>query len=56
MDYVREVYQQKYNRNLKDRIKDNTRGPYRDLLLKMIQGRGELMPGHMVWGGDLNFF
>ncbi|KAF8252221.1 Annexin [Wilcoxina mikolae CBS 423.85] len=40
VDFVREVYQQRYGRQLADRVKDNTKGAYRDLLLKILEGKG----------------
>lgn len=40
IDFVREIYQQRYGRKLADRVKDNTKGAYRDLLLKILEGRG----------------
>jgi hypothetical protein len=39
--FVKEVYYQRYGKLLSDRIRRSTKGPYRDLLLKVLEGRSE---------------
>ena len=39
--FVCETYQQRYGRQLVDRVRDSTRGAYRDLLLRILEGRDE---------------
>jgi hypothetical protein len=42
MLFVKEVYQQRYGRTLADRMKRDTKGAYRHLLLKLVEGRTDL--------------
>ena len=36
--FVCDIYQQRYGRRLADRVRDSTRGTYRDLLLRILEG------------------
>jgi hypothetical protein len=42
MLFVKEVYQQRYGRTLAERVKKDTKGAYRHLLLKIVEGRTDL--------------
>jgi annexin A7/11 len=42
MLFVKEVYQQRYGRTLVERVRKDTKGAYRDLLLKLVEGRPDL--------------
>lgn len=40
--FVKEVYLQRYGRELADRVKKETKGPFRDLLVRMLEGKGDV--------------
>lgn len=39
--YVKDVYRQRYGKSLEGRVRKETKGAYRDLLLKLLEGKGE---------------
>ena len=41
LGFVKEVYALRYGRQLADRVRKETKGAYRDLLLKVLEGRCE---------------
>lgn len=42
MLFVKEVYQQRYGRTLAERLRKDTKGAYREVLLKVVEGRTDL--------------